>query len=283
MEDMTRINWIVCFIAVGLTVALTSVAAAIPTLFAANDTNLLSIDLNANSSQVVGALGVVGTHSLAFNSAGVLYGTRWANTGGFPPTLERDLRTINTATGAATWVADLVPPYQSRYEGSAFQPGTGTLYAESADTGNLVQLDPVTGAVTGVGPMNLGNYQVSGLAFDASGVLYGVQNTGNIFSGDDYRLVQFDLGTGAGTVIGTSLSLAGHTIGDIAFDPTSNTLYTVVADTGDIRTIDVGTGLAGPVVYAGAALGAHGLAFTPEPGTALLLVVGAVVAARRRR
>jgi hypothetical protein len=264
--------------------AVGSIAQATPLLYAANDTNLLAIDLNSNTSTVVGPLGVLGTHSLTFNSAGTLYSTVWYNTMEFPPTLVRQLRTVDTATGASTFVADLTPNYNSRYEGAAFQPGTGVLFAESADTGQLVHLDPVTGAVTNVGPVNLGQYQVSGLAFSASGVLYGVHNTGNIFSGDNYRLVTFDLTTGAGTVIGTDLGLGYYqTIGDIAFDPSSGTLYCVVANTGDIRTIDTTTGLAGPVVFAGAAVGAHGLAFTPEPSTAVLLVTGVVVLARRRR
>jgi hypothetical protein len=259
-----------------------NVAQATPLLYAVNDTNLLAVDLNSSTSTVVGPVGVLGMHSLAFNSAGTLYGTRWSNEGGFPPTLYRDLRTINTTTGASTLVADLSP--SNRVEGAAFQPGTGILYGENSDTGQLVTIDPATGVMTNVGPINLGQYQVSGLAFDANGVLYGVHNIGNIFSGDDYRLVTFNLTTGAGTVIGTDVGLGYYqTIGDIAFDPSSGALYCVVANTGDIRTIDTTTGLAGGVVFAGAALGAHGLAFTPEPGSGLLLVVGVVMLAHRRR
>ncbi len=259
---MSRTRTLLLCTAMPLLLGVGSVALAGPPLYAITQTDLVTIDIESNTITTVGPLDTSSLGALAMDSSGALFATRWYNSG-FPPTFYRDLRSIDPNTGASTVIGDMPT---DRYDGLAFQPGTGVLYSESCGAGELVTVDPASGAVTVVGPVNLDNFNwISGLAFDANGVLYGVNNIGNPFSGDKYRLVTFDLTTGAGTVIGTDLGIPGSNIGDIAFDTDTNILYASITQTGDIRMIDITTGLAGEVIYPAAAVNINGMVFGRNP------------------
>ncbi len=157
-------------------------------LFGVDDISdqLITIDLATGAGTAVGSLGVTFTDmGLAFDAAGNL----WMATD-----IPETFYSIDPLTGAATAV------------GAQGQRVTGlaadglTLYGLGGDrANNLVEIDPTTGAATSIGALGAGlNITDGGIAFDGSGVLWGLEDNGNIFS--------IDVATGAATVQASTLS-----------------------------------------------------------------------------
>src|SRR5919106_926597 len=81
-------------------------------------------------------------------------------------------------------------------------PGRGTLFGTDASGGNLITINPVTGAGTVVGDTGLGFAAFGGLDFSSDGTLFAAVNiAGNGGTGSDH-LATIDTATGAATVIG---------------------------------------------------------------------------------
>jgi Bacterial Ig-like domain (group 1)/Thrombospondin type 3 repeat len=121
-------------------------------------------------------------------------------------------------------------------------PGTGTLFGTDGNGGNLITVDPGTGAGTVVGPMAAG--VVPSLAVDpTTGIMYAGQGGGSP------NLYTVDPTTGAATLVGnTGLGVAA--IGGLDFR-SDGTLFAAVNIVGDggtgsehLATIDKGTGTA---------------------------------------
>jgi hypothetical protein len=129
----------------------------------------------------------------AFSSQGVLYITAGNS----------DVYTINTVTGAATYIGSLSvngSPLLTPSGDMAFAPN-GTLYIE--DGGLLYAANAATLAATYIGSDGaIGSVQT---AFGSDGFFYGTVTTGDL-----YRI---DLNTGAATLIGDT---GVYQIGDLA-------------------------------------------------------------------
>lgn len=112
---------------------------------------------------------------------------------------------------------------------------TATLYgAKKSALSDLYTIDPVTAALTSVGPIGSG---MSGLAVDpTTNILYGTTSGA---SADLESLYTIDTTTGAGTLVGSSGGF-GVQVHDIAFDADGN-LYGVDTN-GFLVTIDKATG-----------------------------------------
>jgi len=142
---------------------------------------LVTINLTSGVATPVGSFGLSplngGIHatSLAFASDGTLYA--YVKQGSQP----ESLFTVNTTSGVATAVGSSgfpIPPGTSG-DGLAMS-ASGTLYfAGKGDTGNLYTLSTTTGLAT-AGPTLSGAPfasvpgQIKGLAFNSSGMLYGI-------------------------------------------------------------------------------------------------------------
>ncbi|MFZ1060773.1 MAG: hypothetical protein WAP47_16440 [Candidatus Rokuibacteriota bacterium] len=259
-------------------------------------------------------------------AAGILLGTLsgppMANAALFGLGDDDKLYTINTATGAATFVADV--------------PGTslvgltflgGTLYASDIFGSSLLfgTINPTTGAYTGISDQG-GSANWHGLAGNESaGLIYTIDiNDGNKLksitpggvittigsgagidgrgmgyddlhgilyatSGGDSSLYTVDVTTGGATLIG-ALGIDAGTIG-LDYDEASQILYANDGQVSDsLYTVNVTTGAATLVGSNGGEFEINGLAWitdaapVPLPGTGGLVLLGmAVLAALARR
>jgi len=151
--------------------------------------SLITIDLTTGAGTLVGALdGVLA--DITFDPLGNLYG--WLE-----PSSD-DLVSVDKTTGQITIVGD--SGLSTALTGLAMGPG-GTLYFGGFNDLNLVGLvsiDPATGAVTG--DVAYAGFELvgMGLAFDESGVLFGIEQLGSA----GRNLVRIDPVTGAVTIIG---------------------------------------------------------------------------------
>lgn len=102
----------------------------------------------------------------------------------------------------------------------------------------LLRIDLATGAGTVVGN-NIGYGDVDGLAFDASGQLWGVDD-------DTNRLIRINTSTGVGTHVGSGFGTGFNDMG-LAFG-SDGTLYMAATDSagvfGRLYTVDTSTGVA---------------------------------------
>jgi hypothetical protein len=117
----------------------------------------------------------------------------------------------------------------------------------------LVRMDLATGVGTVVGT-NIGFTDIDGLAFNAAGQLYGVND-------DTNQLVRIDTNTGVGTAVGAGFGNGFNDMG-LAFGG-NGTLY--MASTGSgvgrLYTVDTGTGVATSVGSFGNSLLVRSLGF----------------------
>ena len=123
-----------------------------------------------------------------------------------------------------------------RFSGIDFDPVTGALYASSGFSGatnpdSLFTLDKTTGAATLVGAIGTSPGGVTDLAFDLSGTLFGTNR---------FELMSISTATGQATILNNSF---GGFIESIAVDPTTNILYGLDFDDGDLYSIDKTTGV----------------------------------------
>jgi streptogramin lyase len=177
--------------------------------------DLYGIDLTTGVASLIGPLpvGIADMEGLAFDpNTGVLYGV--------DDTTEK-LFTVDPSDGMATEVGDLgvsvidlgitVDPEGNMWmatespgkfysvdktTGAATEIGSsmgadvtaiaaaseGTIYGLKPSTNELVTIDTATGVATVVGPLNLGITGNAGMDFDAYGVLWAIDQGGNIFT-----------------------------------------------------------------------------------------------------
>lgn len=140
-------------------------------LFGVDDiTNqLIRINLNTGAGTVVGPLGVAITDmGLTFDDRGNLFMSVDA-----PQNFYR----LNPNTGAAT----LIGPQGQQVTALAFC--SGVVYGLGGDnTDNLVRMNTSTGAATEIGPLVNVTLSDGGLDFDNDGTLWGIEDTGDIFT-----------------------------------------------------------------------------------------------------
>lgn len=88
--------------------------------------------------------------------------------------------------------------------------------AGPSTTSDLYSVDPVTGAMTSIGPIG---FAVTGLAADpTTGILYG--STSGNSAASPHSIITIDKATGAGTLVGDLGLGVGHNAADICFDAT---------------------------------------------------------------
>ncbi len=251
---------------------MTGAVSAASTLYAVESNGsggtLHTLDQSAGTSSSVGAIG--------FNWPGDL--TSDIRTGTpvlYAPDINTSqLLTVNPVTGAGTAVGGFGS--SSSIVSVAFDNVSGKLYGTTAlaygATGGdeLYEINPATGAANLIGALGVNN--VFALAFDNTGVLYGVgMDRGALFT--------------ISTITGGANLVAPVTLTacfDIAARPEDGVMFAVDSGTSSLYTMDLTTGattLVGPYNPANMV----GLAFVPEPATISLLAIGAGLLARRRR
>ncbi len=160
--------------------------------------------------------------------------------GSASPTLNQ-LFTVNTTTGATTFVANSAPQAGDTWTGMAFDPVTGTMYASAAGgtpiTSRLYTLNTATGAATLVGPTGPGI--IIDIAINAAGQAFGID-----ISTDS--LVAINKATGAATTIG-ALGIDANFAQGMAFDKAADVLYWASYRStpgGELYTVNTTTGAA---------------------------------------
>jgi len=169
---------------------------------------LVSIVLTTGAGTEIGPMGTSGVSAgLAFRADGTLFLFDADN----DP--EHTLFTVDLTTGTTTLVGDTGLDGDGG-NGIAFAPD-GTLH-HMANNSGFNSIDPATGAVTNVAANNLVPAgRISGMSFDASGVLYAIVKSGGGGSGSAPVLMTVDPTTGttisvitaAPYTVGMSLSL----------------------------------------------------------------------------
>ncbi len=161
-----------------------------------------------------------------------------------------DLVAIDSCTGLGTKVN--TTNSQVTLGAIAFK-ATGELYGANSD---LYSIDPATGVPTRIGASGRSNF--GGLAFDPSGVLYGLEVTGSPQS-----LVTFNTSTGAATIV-AALSTTLGIIGDLTFDPAGQLIGTASGSSGDVLfDINKATGAVSNIRTITGGSFPQGLAFAP--------------------
>lgn len=145
---------------------------------------------------------------------------------------------IRTIAGAAAVAFAVILATASSVSSA---PGTGRLFGTDAQGGNLLTIDPSTGAGTLVGSMGIG--VVPALAVDPTGTMYA--GTG----GGSPRLFRIDPNTAAATLVGdTGLGFAAVGGMDFRADGTLFAAVNIVGDGGTggdhLATLDKATGAA---------------------------------------
>jgi hypothetical protein len=215
--------------------------------------DLFTLNQTTAAATAIAALGSAAVpDSLAFHPSGVLFGER-LNT----VTSLRELVSINPDTGAVTALdtdfPDSIPG--GVVTAMAVDPATQLLYGAVLNPGapatsTLLRIEPNTGGVTAIptatSTTSVG--EISGLVFDATGVLYGV--TQSALTGGA-TLITLNTITGIATPVGPA-GLGIQRITGLAFDPSAGvngTLYGVVASNdpalpGRLVTFNTTTGAA---------------------------------------
>jgi VCBS repeat-containing protein len=159
-----------------------------------------------------------------------------------------NLEDLNPGTGAVATIGS--SSNLGTLEGDlAFNPKDGLLYAAGASFDGIITINPVTGARKLVGEAGSAGRDISGLAFNGTGVLYGIA----MMDQQPDMLVSIDTATGVATPIGPTGTNGSRGVAGLAFDPGSGTLYLSV-DT-NLYTVDPATGaatLVGNIGLAGA-------------------------------
>lgn len=146
---------------------------------------LIRINLATGAGTVIGAIGQSVTDcGLSFGPGGQLFLSSDSPT---------NLYVVNPATGAGTLIGDM----GQGVTGLAYRGGV--LYGLGGDdTDNLVTLNTATGAATPVGSLVNVGLSDGGIDFDTTGVLWGIEDGGTIFT--------VSPATGLATVVTTTLS-----------------------------------------------------------------------------
>jgi hypothetical protein len=174
------------------------------TLYGVDDVKdrLVTCNRTTGACETVGSLGVDITDTgLTFANDGNLYMSTDA-----PKDPIRFFR-IDPGTGNTTWVGD--PGIE--ITGLAANPlAVYGLGGDGKDV--LVQIDPLTGAATTIGPLGSAvTLQDGGLDFDHDGTLYGIDDLGP-GSGKASQIFKIDLATGKATVVAVTKDLQGKAL-----------------------------------------------------------------------
>jgi outer membrane autotransporter protein len=146
-----------------------------------------------------------------------------------------DLFILNPSNGSVA--LDLGPTGFS-ITGLAFDPTTGILYGSTANrlsNGDLIRLNPATGAGTLVGNFGVANHSMADITFTKNGTLYGWAEPGL----DDLHVI--NKATGAATDVGNAgISTYGS---GLAANSKDVLFYAGSGNTGPLRTINKTSGL----------------------------------------
>jgi hypothetical protein len=188
--------------------------------------NLYLVDQSTAGTSLIGFTGFSRINGAAADASGTIYASRFRD---LANSLDQNqFIRIDRTTGAGTMVAQ----YGTMNDLRALAFADGVLYAIREGTiDDLVTMDPVSGAVTLVGPT--GRADVQGLTADASGQLYGVGVTGT-----GGTLLSISRTTGAATVINAAMG-AGTDIQTIEWFEGS----TAWIGRTNLRTVDLVTGI----------------------------------------
>ncbi len=147
---------------------------------------LITIDLNTGAGTAVGPLNVLFTDmGLTFDQ----HANLWMSTD-----IPEDFYSINPGTGAATAIGN-----QGQDVTGLASSFDGTIYGLGGDhVNNTVTINTVTGLATPVGLLLNVDVTDGGIDFDAEGTLWGLEDTGTIFTIDPM--------TGEATVVTTTLT-----------------------------------------------------------------------------
>lgn len=172
-----------------------------------------------------------------------------------PPASAKRLLGFDAVTGGLATSPFL--PSGFNYNLFKLDHGTGTLYGLVFDLAAseevVVTVDPVTAALTPVGPgvpdcCTLGGFPVTALD-PATGILYVAGNLLSDPPASPRRLLGFDVATGA--LVSSPTLPAGVSYNDLHLDPLTGTLYGLVFDTGTsqetVVTVDPATAALTPV------------------------------------
>jgi hypothetical protein len=222
---------------------------------------LYSIDTTTGAATLIGDTGVAEITGLAFDFAsGTMYGY----------TTHSDLYSVDLTTGAASLIADdvaIVP------EGDlAFGP-TGDLFATNG--GDFGSVSMLTAAFDVIGPMGTDGFDISGLAFDASGMLFGYAMNGTL----DGALLEINPDTGVAALVGISGIVDDSAVAGLDVNPDDDGLF--LSNGEGLYAIDRATGTA-TFLGAHGVSGMSGIAFIPAPSTVALMGLGLLAAGRRR-
>ncbi|MCH7744816.1 MAG: hypothetical protein IIC84_01940 [Chloroflexi bacterium] len=211
--------------------------------YAIDSNNLLTLDKDTYAVSIVGPLGITNTFGgLAYDkSTGTLYGISGST--------DESLYSINTSTGAATFIGNY--GIEDMF-GLAYSPVTGRLLgSQSLDDGNLYSLNRSTGAATLIGGM--GGPKIDGLAYHTKRQqLFGYESPNS-------GLWAIDEITGMATLvgIGSFLNITGF-----AYNSEDDIL--LVADfSGHVKEVDPDTGATTLVSISNKNI--TGLTFVPGP------------------
>jgi hypothetical protein len=131
----------------------------------------------------------------------------------------------------------------------------GTAVVQDAAGSQMLHMDACTGTTSLIGSTGVGN--MCGIAFGPGGLLYGMDTTND-------QLVEIDIMTGAGTVIGP----LGFELGNcgLSYDCTNDRLIGANATTSEIFTVDPVTGLGSGHIVTDVPFDGVGLDYDPASG-----------------
>ncbi len=208
---------------------------------------LYTFDSNAGYAvQTVGEYGIGAERigGLTFDAGGTLYGMTIGS--------NASLYTLDPATGTATLVGPLTIPVSEG--GLAIDPTDGKCYCAYGPNNTLLSVDLSTGEAAIIGPIDDGSRSYNGIAFDAGGQLYAVDNS---------HLWKIDKNdpSGPGTMpIGPGISLSGREAG-MAYS-SSGVMY--VCDYQNLFSVDLSDGTQTLVDPLNGAPNLMGLAIAPD-------------------
>jgi hypothetical protein len=223
---------------------------------------LYRIDASTGAATLIANTGLVNINGISFDT---VTGTLYAYT------TAADLYKIDVNTGAATLLAQVnatVP------EGDLAMTSPASAFAVNAGLFGAISI--TTGVFAPIGLLGPAGDDISGLALDATGAVFGYAKNGT----NADTIVTINPLTGLATTLGPTGFNAASAVGALAFDPAASAMY--LSDGANLRLVNTSTGEA-------TLIGAHGvnhlsgLAIIPSPAATGLALVALVGSLRRRR